>query len=640
MINTQIPSGLQALLQASQVLQQQAAPTAPGPQGPQPTVANRISQQIQQTAEPQGIMPGMRDMGQQAGIAGQIMAQKQAQQQQMAQNPQAVAQMAAQMLQGQGVAGLPSNMQFKEGGIIGFAEGETVPDPEAGLSIAERQDKLRREKGSIYSPTFGLNPEEAEIYLADIAAQNEGRADPEMVPVVGGEVPRSAEDRKRIAETNARLSRMRENAATLSRMHSERMRALQNASGIGEAAAAAQEAARPAAGGAEALAKYYRPYPSRGPMKVGDSGIASVAPSDGADGVGPPSYLKPDDKTGGITGGPPKDQPSERAAKPDSGIAALTPSPAPAVPRAEIPAPPSIGEALRKYQTPEDIAKAQRDLEAADAAILARRKAAPQFEEQGIAALTRAEQERQRLAKINRSDDQFNRFIAAARDLRGGDSFGALQNNIAAREEGNRRAALAHEQAVVELRKAKEARELGNLELERTHKANAMAFLQNEHKIAREMAKLEIETQATYDKLTAQERTHFADRQSATQLEMSRQVHQAAIETARLKQRAEELGEQRTSTALTAVLSRINQGQEALRKLAEDYPLLKITTKDAEKDPMYQAQKQKYDAAAAEIRRNLLDPAIRERDRLSAKLSGTSTTSNVITYDSKGKRTN
>lgn len=99
MMNTQIPSGLQALLQASQVLQQQAAPTAPGPQGPQPTVANRISQQIQQTAEPQGIMPGMRDMGQQAGIAGQIMAQKQAQQQQMAQNPQAVAQMAAQMLQ-------------------------------------------------------------------------------------------------------------------------------------------------------------------------------------------------------------------------------------------------------------------------------------------------------------------------------------------------------------------------------------------------------------------------------------------------------------------------------------------------------------------------------------------------------------
>ena len=132
MMNAQIPSGLQALLQASQVLQQQAAPTAPGPQGPQPTVASKVNQQIQQTAAPQDMMPGMRDMGQQAGIAGQIMAQKQAQQQQMAQNPQAVAQMAAQMLQGQGVAGLPSNMQFKEGGIIGFdgRKRSDVPDPD------------------------------------------------------------------------------------------------------------------------------------------------------------------------------------------------------------------------------------------------------------------------------------------------------------------------------------------------------------------------------------------------------------------------------------------------------------------------------------------------------------------------------
>jgi hypothetical protein len=73
----------------------------------------------------------MQEVGKQAGVAGQIMAQKQAQQQQQAQNPEAVAQMAAQMLQSKGVAGLPANMGFKEGGIIGFdgEERSDVPAP-------------------------------------------------------------------------------------------------------------------------------------------------------------------------------------------------------------------------------------------------------------------------------------------------------------------------------------------------------------------------------------------------------------------------------------------------------------------------------------------------------------------------------
>jgi hypothetical protein len=138
MMQTQIPSGLQALMQASQVLSSQASPTAPGPQGPQPTVAERVNQQIKQVAQPQppqggiaGLTPNMQEIGKQAGVAGQIMAQRQAQQQQQAQNPQAVAQMAAQMLQSKGVAGLPSNMGFKEGGIIGFdgEDGSAVPAP-------------------------------------------------------------------------------------------------------------------------------------------------------------------------------------------------------------------------------------------------------------------------------------------------------------------------------------------------------------------------------------------------------------------------------------------------------------------------------------------------------------------------------
>jgi hypothetical protein len=131
-----IPTGLQALMQASAVLQNTAAPTAPGPQGQQPTVANRVMQQ------------GMAQAGKQAGIANAMMMQRAQRQQQMAQDPQAVAQMAAQMLK-QGVGGLPVDMQFKEGGIIGFQEGG---QPRFGTPEWEKRRKEEMERRGISNP--------------------------------------------------------------------------------------------------------------------------------------------------------------------------------------------------------------------------------------------------------------------------------------------------------------------------------------------------------------------------------------------------------------------------------------------------------------------------------------------------------
>jgi hypothetical protein len=152
MLNTQIPSGLQALMQAAQILQQQASPSAPGPQGQQPTVAKQVEQAAAQQAPM--AMPDMQAVGQQAGIAGQMMAQRQQQQQQMAQSPQAVAQMAAQMLQ-RGIGGLPANMQFREGGIIGYAgpEGSDVrvqPIPDRELAEMEDEDARERRRRSMF----------------------------------------------------------------------------------------------------------------------------------------------------------------------------------------------------------------------------------------------------------------------------------------------------------------------------------------------------------------------------------------------------------------------------------------------------------------------------------------------------------
>lgn len=201
MMQTQIPSGLQALIQASQVLSSQSSPTAPGPQGPQPTVAERVNQQIKQATQPQ-MPPNVRDIGQQAGIAGQIMAQKQAQQQQTAQNPEAVAQMAAQMLQGQGVAGLPVKMGFKSGGIIGFdgESGSSVPaarEAEAsGVRLTEEEKQRQIEnirylmeaikQGSANVSQTG-KPSNVKLNPADISRFKEmlGSYRPELLQAAG-----------------------------------------------------------------------------------------------------------------------------------------------------------------------------------------------------------------------------------------------------------------------------------------------------------------------------------------------------------------------------------------------------------------------------------------------------------------------
>jgi hypothetical protein len=146
--------------------------------------------------------PNVRDIGQQAGIAGQIMAQKQAQQQQTAQNPEAVAQMAAQMLQGKGVAGLPVKMGFKSGGIIGFdgESGSSVPAAReaevSGVRLTEEEKQRQIEhirylmealkQGSANVSQTG-KPSNVKLNPADISRFKEmlGSYRPELLQAAG-----------------------------------------------------------------------------------------------------------------------------------------------------------------------------------------------------------------------------------------------------------------------------------------------------------------------------------------------------------------------------------------------------------------------------------------------------------------------
>jgi hypothetical protein len=470
MLNTPIPSGLQALMQAAQILQQQASPSAPGPQGQQPTVAKQVEQAAAQQA-----MPDMQAVGQQAGIAGQMMAQRQQQQQQMAQNPQAVAQMAAQMLQ-RGIGGLPANMQFREGGIIGYAgpEGSDVRlqpipdrDPAQFESMGERAERQRREKGSIYDPFYGLPPEVRAALEADKAAQREGTASPESytIPGPGGpeEIPRTASERQRLEERRAALEARQQ----MIRDFQERRQRQQ------QRVAADLEGAKTAsaqAGGARRLEDYYVPYPERGPMRATTStpGIAAVLESEfqrGAE-AGPEPRPAPRAEPRAELRPEARPEPGPETLAAPSGIAAVAP---------------------RTRKTFEDIYRGVPEDAEAKAAIQQReeinrrtleaRRRQADLAQEGIAAIGRSEAERKRLLELERSRDAFNSFIKLTQALpSGGDQYINYKNSMKARDDADRVATLASQEAVLKLKQAQQAREMGDLELEKKFLDEHLAF--------------------------------------------------------------------------------------------------------------------------------------------------------------------
>ena len=470
MLNTQIPSGLQALMQAAQILQQQASPSAPGPQGQQPTVAKQVEQAAAQQA-----MPDMQAVGQQAGIAGQMMAQRQQQQQQMAQNPQAVAQMAAQMLQ-KGIGGLPANMQFREGGIIGYAgpEGSDVRlqpipdrDPAQFESMGERAERQRREKGSIYDPFYGLPPEVRAALEADQAAQREGTASPESytIPGPGGpeEIPRTASERKRLEERRAALEARQQMVRDLQARRQNQQQGV----------AAALEGAKTAsaqAGGARRLEDYYVPYPERGPMRATTStpGLAAVLESEfqrGAE-AGPEPRPAPRAEPRAELRPEARPEPGPETLAVPSGIAAVAPRTRP-----------TFQDIAKSVPEDEEAKKYLADREAINRRMLETRRRQADLAQEGIAAIGKTETERKRLLELQRSEDALNSFIRLGQALRtGGDQYMAYSAGMKARDEADRVATLASQEAVLKLKQAQQAREMGDLEMEKKFLDEAASY--------------------------------------------------------------------------------------------------------------------------------------------------------------------
>jgi len=507
MLNTQIPSGLQALMQAAQILQQQASPSAPGPQGQQPTVAKQVEQAAAQQA-----MPDMQAVGQQAGIAGQMMAQRQQQQQQMAQNPQAVAQMAAQMLR-QGVGSLPSNMQFKEGGIIGYAgpEGsdvrvQPIPDRELAPLDESLAAKAQREMAEMDSGQRVSFSRDVETFLS-----------PEL--------------NQRAAKEAAFAEK-------------ERQRALETSRGI------AQQ------------------YPQRPPRPPSYTPYAAV--------------LESEFQRGAEAGPSPRAEP--QVAPPEA-----PPKPAPAETRPETPSVPSAPSGIaavapRTRQTyaeilagtPEDI-EARGDLAAKEAInrrMLAARAAQADLAGEGIAALGRSEAERRRLLEQQRSRDSFNSFMALAKSLQTrGDEYMAYKAGMQARDESDRLAKLSNEEAVLKLKQAQQARQMGDLELEKKFLDEYAAGRRQiqQDRMAQAKAVAEYESRLVPAEIQAQ--TAFLNRQQELKLKID-ELKAKAAERRDLKLRDQmSINGQRVSKAYADL-------EKSIKENFPTYGLVKNTAPD------------------------------------------------------------
>jgi hypothetical protein len=624
-MNTQIPSGLQALMQASQILQQEAAQTAPGPQGQQPTVASQVQQAASQQMPQQ--MPNVQQVGQQAGIAAQLMAQRQ----QQAQDPRAVAQMAAQMLQQQGVASLPTNMQFREGGIIGYAgpDGSSVEleDPEAGLSMAERAERQRREKGSIYDPYYGLPPAIREAMRRDEEARREGRASPESIPVPGPtgteNIPRARSERESIeAEQRAKEQRLRDMQLLKERREARR-------AGIEAALPQAQQVAA-IAGGEKALEEYYVPYPQREAMRTTDSKF--VEPSQ----VTTAGMDAADASIGGIKPTPTPAKTPPAPSQPSSGIVQALPSLTPV--RADRPATPT-------YPTiPEDSEekRLREEYASSGAKLLAAKKAQADLEAEGIAALRSSEAERKRLLESKRSRDSFNSFMALVRDLRlRNNEYGAYMASIDAREEADRLAGLANEQAVIKLKEAQQAKALGNVALERELKKEAYSTYVEGRKRAEDAAKNQATFAAQIFSTESSAANSMADRANQVNIELARMAQQAQArkDTQEIK-RAEDL---RTRlTALTGQLARSqDQIASALKKDPRFESIESLQKLAANNLPLNDAQKkliQDFSNEKRKLEQSVLPTINAQLDAVMKELGIVVPQVPAVKFDSSGNR--
>ena len=507
-MQTQLPEGLRALINASQILQEESTPVVQTPVGPKPTVAGMVSQGLQQLAQP----VGMQNVGQQAGLGAQIQAQQMARQQQMAQSPEAIAQLAAQMIQRrpeqEGIANLPANMGFREGGIIGYngereSKVETPEERDAREAAEARAAGMRRSRG-----TTDFNERMMDAFSE--AATRAAAAGSDVLSLPGrvaGAAFKGEPESYTPAYDVLRMQELAGSPEAWRRVSSMEM---------------PREVSRTYRGTPdvrEAIPELYaRMYPER----------RQPAPA-----------------------------PTDRA------------EPSVALPAA--PVAPTVEGMLAQARAiaPDTNEKSIKELQELRGREERFREGMENIEQQGIAAIQSAAQERRAAAQRTREDDNLRRFLSAMRSIRtGGDEYVKTLDALDQRDALSRQAEQNEQLAILKFKEAEQNRKLGKFDRERTDILKGNEYAQK----AREnfLKALQITTQADTSIFSTQSQARNVAMQTAS----------AAQDRALAREQREKIETDRRIDAIDKTINELLQKRQAA-KLAPQISMMMGNTPDA-----------------------------------------------------------
>lgn len=564
MMQAQIPAGLQALVQASQVLQQESSPVVQTPMGPKPTVAGMVSQGLNQLAaqkaQPFTQMPSVQQTGQQAGIGAQIQAQQAAQQRQMAQDPQAIAAMAAKMIQPQqaaqpaeqGIANLPVNMQFKDGGIIGF-------DGTNESSVPEPEEKPKRSLFKTYEDWWNANRAE-DARKAAVEAANAAKRNAQLEQQSQGSFFNYLFGTPSMVAT----PRPQMTAATDPRSLGVAM---------GESAT-----------GREKIRGMMEEERARNMAQIRGETVPAPAPA--------PAPARPA---------------MARPPAAPQGIAAALPASIPAPTIADIKA---GAEQMVPAGPTEEFIKERRRVAAEREARL---KGMPDLEAEGIAAIQQAGQEREALRKQKQERDLYNSTRAFFRDLQTrGASYDTVQEGIFAREEANRIAKLNEQESILKLKQAQQARAMGDLD-------RADALIKEVYDAQQKLQTARTTAAEIGARLSG---TVYSSQMTYLSQRMN-DASQERIKSQELAMRAKELQTNKDGQQLMSSQARVNEAIKTWEAVNDKHKMAASMTPEMMKNPEMKALYDKFVEEKQKVWDTTVQPAINNRDRLEQKVFGT-----------------
>lgn len=343
----------------------------------------------------------------------------------------------------------------------------------------------------------------------------------------------------------------------------------------------------------------------------------------------------------------PQDQPTPPAPPMSPEAQALTqrqgmrgqpsaPAPQPRPPAAQAPAKTGIAQLVEPTQDRSKVDTAgvafleeAKKQEAARRQIAAEKEAAikgmPDLNEQGIAALRRAEAERRRLLGIEQSDDSRRRWAGIFRGWGGDrDAYDRILTGIANRDAAANQAQLASEQAELKLREAQQAKALGKFDRAEKLEAEVAELYDKANKS--KLQAQQIEATLASNKYATEANiysTKVASADRAAEL-----AQRAQIEGARLKQQAELNGQTKLANQINAANITVSAAIEKMdrdleKRFGQSNKLFQLMSpEDIQKNPGLAASYQQYQRERDNIYKTSVEPAINHRNRLAAMISG------------------